>query len=274
MALTRFQRTLCRVIAANRVQQGESYVAGGAALNLLAGGRRISRDIDLFHDTVEALDASWQADRGVLMKHGYELTSVRERPAYVEAMVSKGDEVVLVQWTRDSVFRFFPLMQHEELGLVLHPFDLATNKTLALIGRLEIRDWIDMITCHHHMQPLGYLAWAACGKDPGFSPLAILEHASRSGRYTEVELEELAFDGEPPNIGALSRQWQAMLAEAREIIQCLPTEHVGMCVLNRNGDVYTENAHQLKQDLSKGELLFHAGRIRGAYPQIVRSKDE
>ena len=47
-----------------------------------------------------------------------------------------------------------------------------------------------------------------------------------------------------------------------------------MCVLNRNGDAYTENAHQLKQDLSKGELLFHAGRIRGAYPQIVRSKNE
>ena len=129
MALTRFQRTLCRVIAENRVQQGESYVAGGAALNLLAGGQRISRDIDLFHDTIEALDASYQADRGVLMRCGYELTSVRERPAYVEATVRKGGDAVLVQWTRDSAFRFFPLMQHEELGLVLHPFDLATNKT-------------------------------------------------------------------------------------------------------------------------------------------------
>ena len=87
-------------------------------------------------------------------------------------------------------------------------------------------------------------------------------------------MEELTFDGEPPNIGALSRQWQAMLAEACEIIQWLPTEHVGMCVLNRNGDAYTGSAHQLKQDLSKGDLLFHAGRIRGAYPHIVRSKNE
>jgi hypothetical protein len=34
---------------------------------------------------------------------------------------------------------------------------------------------------------LGYLAWAACGKDPGFSPTAIVELAARSARYSEAE---------------------------------------------------------------------------------------
>ncbi len=80
-----------------------------------------------------------------------------------------------MQWSRDSAFRFFPLVRHDELGLTLHPFDLATNKVLALIGRLEARDWIDVINCHDRIQPLGYLAWAACGKDPGFSPASVLE---------------------------------------------------------------------------------------------------
>ncbi len=269
MALTGFQRTLCRVVADNRMQQGESYVAGGSALNLLTGGSRISRDIDLFHDTAHALDAAWQMDRHVLESHGYELGSVRERPSFVEAIVAKGDDRVLLQWARDSAFRFFPLVQHEELGLVLHPFDLATNKTLALIGRLEVRDWIDMITCHDHVQPLGYLAWAACGKDPGFSPLAILEQASRSGRYTRVDLEELVFDGEIPDIGNLSRKWRVMLSEAHEIVESLPASHVGTCVLVRSGGFYTGSMMQLKLDLTKGELLFHEGCIRGAYPQIV-----
>jgi hypothetical protein len=51
---------------------------------------------------------------------------VRERPLYVEAQVSRGGESVLVQWTRDSAFWFFPLVAHEDLGLTLHPFDLAT----------------------------------------------------------------------------------------------------------------------------------------------------
>ena len=118
MALTGFQQAICRLIAANRLEQGEAYVARGVALNLLTGGRRISRDIDLFHDTLEALDATWRADRKLLESHVYELRSIHERAGYVEAVVGRGPDTVLVQWTRDSAFRFFPLVEHEELGLV------------------------------------------------------------------------------------------------------------------------------------------------------------
>ena len=50
MALTDFQRTICRLIADYRVNSGESYVAGAVALNELLGATRVSRDIDLFHD--------------------------------------------------------------------------------------------------------------------------------------------------------------------------------------------------------------------------------
>jgi hypothetical protein len=90
MSLTRFQQAVCRLIAANRLEQGEAYVAGGVALNLLTGGKRLSRDIDLFHDTLEALDVTWHADRRLLESHGYELRSIHERPGYVEAVVSQG----------------------------------------------------------------------------------------------------------------------------------------------------------------------------------------
>ena len=58
MALTEFQRTVCRLIAKNRLVTEGSYVAGGAALNTLLDAPRLSRDIDLFHDTVEALRVS------------------------------------------------------------------------------------------------------------------------------------------------------------------------------------------------------------------------
>jgi len=268
MALTRFQQTICRLIAANRLEQGEAYVAGGVALNLLTGGRRISRDIDLFHDTLEALHATWQADRMLLEKNGYELRSIHERLGYVETMVGKGSDTVLMQWTRDSAFRFFPLVQHEEFGLVLHPFDLATNKVLALAGRLEIRDWIDVVTCNQQIQPLGYLAWAACGKDPGFSPLAILQEAGRSGRYTTVELEGLCFDGPPPVLDDLLRQWHSMLREAREVVGILPAEQAGTCVLHNQGGLYQEDSAQLRRDLKADNIVFHQGSIRGAYPQI------
>ncbi len=270
MAVTGFQQAICRLIAANRLEQGEAYMAGGVALNLLTGGRRLSRDIDLFHDTLAALEATWQADRKLLESHGYELQAIHERPGYVEAVVGKGADTVLMQWTRDSAFRFFPLVRHEELGLVLHPFDLATNKVLALAGRLEIRDWIDLITCHERIQPLGYLAWAACGKDPGFSPMTILEQAGRSGHYTTAELEGLAFDGPPPDLAELLRQWHLALAEAREVVAILPAGQVGTCVLQRQGDLYRGNPAQLRRALSADDLVFHPGSIRGAYPQIAR----
>jgi hypothetical protein len=141
MALTTFQRSVCRLLAQQRIASGESYVAGGAALNELLGTPRLSRDVDLFHDTERAVDASWTADRQLLEASGFELRVVRERSSFIEAEVRRGNESVLLQWIRDSAYRFFPLLEHSELGLVLHPFDLATNKVLALVGRLEARDW-------------------------------------------------------------------------------------------------------------------------------------
>ena len=268
MAFTEIQRRVCRLIAANRVASGESYVAGGVALNELLRAPRVSQDIDLFHDTEEALAATWSADRALLAAHGYRVTVVRERPSFVEAELSDEAGRTLAQWVRDSAFRFFPLVEHPDFGLVLHPFDLATNKVLALVGRLEPRDWIDLIACVRSLQPLGYLAWAACGKDPGYSPGAILEHAARTSRYTASDLAGLAFDGGPPDPANLSREWRGMLSAAREILPLLPPDEVGKCVLDAQGRLFTGGSDTLSDDLVRGRVRFHAGRIRGAYPEV------
>src|SRR5699024_9483939 len=129
-------------------------------------------------DTTEAVAASWDADRQALEFAGYSVGTRRERPGFVEAIVAGQAGTLTVEWVRDSAFRFFPLVEHEEFGLVLHPFDLATNKVLALVGRAEVRDWLDVMECDRGIQPLGYLSWAACGKDPGFTPAGILAHAA------------------------------------------------------------------------------------------------
>lgn len=247
MALTSFQRDICRLLAGNRL-----------------------RDIDLFHDTEEALAASWTADRDLLEREGYILSVIRERPTFVEAEVGRGDDSVVVQWAQDSAYRFFPLVQHEELGLALHPFDLATGKVLALVGRVEPRDFVDTLTCDREVQPLGYLAWAACGKDPGFSPIAILELASRSARYSEAELRGLDFEGEAPDAAALARWWRTALETAREIVGLLHAQEPGRAVLARDGTPYRLSPTALREALTQDELLYHEGRIRGAFPRIVR----
>lgn len=175
-----------------------------------------------------------------------------------------------MQWAQDSAFRFFPLVQNDELGLTLHPFDLATNKVLALIGRLEARDWIDMINCHDRIQPLGYLAWAACGKDPGFSPASILEQASRSARYSNEEVRGLSFEGEAPDAGELSKRWHSALTEARAIVSLLPPEHAGQCVLSSGGGLCRCTPTALAEALAVGAVQFHAGSIKGTLPSIVQ----
>ncbi|MGC4119426.1 MAG: hypothetical protein QM765_33635 [Myxococcales bacterium] len=70
MALSDFQRYLCRLLADERKRSGESYVAGGLALNEMLSGRRRSHDIDLFHDAQAALATSWANDRGKVVLDG------------------------------------------------------------------------------------------------------------------------------------------------------------------------------------------------------------
>ena len=173
-----------------------------------------------------------------------------------------------MEWARDSAFRFFPLVEDDDLGLALHPFDLATNKVLALVGRLEARDWVDVLTCDARLQPLGYLAWAACGKDPGFTPGGILAEACRSSRYSADELASLAFEGPPPSPADLSRQWRSALDRAGAVIDLLPAEHVGEAVLTDEATPFGGDAAALAGARAADRLRFHRGCLGGAWPRI------
>lgn len=269
MALTAFQSDICHLLAERRRSGGESYVAGGVALSVALSTSRLSRDLDLFHDTTEAVAASWDADRDTLTRAGCAISVLRERPGFVQATVSRAGETLLVEWARDSAFRFFPLVEDDTLGLTLHPFDLATNKVLALVGRVEVRDWVDVLWCDERVQPLAYLAWAACGKDPGFTPLGLLEHARRTARYSTQEVTSLAFDASPPDARDLAGRWQQALGLAERICQALPAEHVGEAVLTRDGTLWTGEVDALSGALADRLIEFHPGRIGGAWPRIL-----
>lgn len=268
MALSAFQREVCRLLAQNRAAVG-GYVAGAAALNTLLGGARLSDDVGVFHDTEAAVAASWHADRQTLEQHGFAALSLRAFPTFIEARIERGGEILLMQWAYDSAFRFFPLIEHPDFGLTLHPLDAATNKVLAFVGRIEPRDWVDTMTCSDTLQHFGLLAWAACGKDPGYSPLFLLEESARTARFSAPEFAKLSFDGTPPNPVELGLKWRAMLAQAHEIAEILPSEEVGKCVLNADGTLCNLGPRELETALQNGALRFHEGRICGAWPQIV-----
>ncbi len=268
MALTSFQRDICQLLAQDRKRSGESYIAGAVSLNTLIGAPRVSRDIDVFHDTEEALQSTVGRDVTLLQNAGYHVDIQRQTPAFAESIISRSVERVEMQWARDSAFRFFPLLEHDDFGLVLHPFDAATNKVLALVGRLEVRDWIDVIECDHRLQPLGFLAWAASGKDPGFSPPMILSEAARSSRYSALEVSALEFEGEPPDAALLSQEWRVIRQNALDIVQTLPPERVGQCVLDERHQLFRGDVPTLIAALENGTVTFHEGTIGGAWPQF------
>ena len=139
MAVTGFQSEILKRLARLRIDGGETYIA--------------------------ALEKAADRDCDILTKAGYDLVVMRKRDYIVEVRVSRGNDSTELQWVRDSAYRFFPLIEDELLGLTLHPFDLAVNKLLALAGRRVPRDWVDTITCSEDVQPLGFLACAANGKD-------------------------------------------------------------------------------------------------------------
>ena len=77
MALTPFQSELLRLLAKNRIDNPESYVAGGLALNHTLGTPWLSRDVDIFHDSREAMMRSWDADWATLKAAGCTMKSLR-----------------------------------------------------------------------------------------------------------------------------------------------------------------------------------------------------
>jgi hypothetical protein len=234
---------------------------------LLAAPRR-SRDIDLFHDTERALSETWKSDRHLLTTNGFVLDVLREAPSFVEVRVSRDGERSVVQWTRDSAYRFFPLVEDDRMGLVLHPFDLATNKVLAMAGRVEVRDWVDVLNCDERLQPFGYLVWAACGKDPGYNPKSLLAAVARA-HYSQTEIDTLDFDGSRPDARDLGMRWHTALKVAQDVVNALPARQTGKCVARANGELCRLLPTQLAKALQDDDIRFHEGCIGGAWPRFT-----
>ena len=268
MALTGFQTDILRLLAGNRRENVGSYVAGGLALNHCLGTPRQSRDIDIFHDSEAALFASWEMDRRSLETAGYSVRTLRELRTFIEAEVGKDGVRTEIQWGVDSAYRFFPLAEDDVAGYTLHPLDLAANKLSALVGRTEPRDWIDVIASIREIQPLAYLLSAACGKDPGFSPSSMLEYVARR-HYNQVEIDDRIIPRGAYDAGELCRFWHEEVERTREAVAVFPRDKAGMCVLDREGKPYKGSPLHLPDAIAAGEVVFHEGRICGAWPQIV-----
>lgn len=261
MPLTDFQKKIAHLLAKNR--NPESHVAGGAVINRGAAGLRFSDDLDIFHDAAAMVAASAAADAQTLQEAGLTVEWTHQSAGFIRAVVSHDGNQVRLDWTNDSAFRFFPALPDEDFGYCLHPADLATNKVLALAGRSEVRDFLDILQLHQSYLSLGAIMWAACGKDEGYTPALLLDQTNRHARYQESDLkgENLA---RPVDLKDLKKQWLAARDQAERLFARLPAEDLGSLYLNSENHPVTPDP-----DLPIfPSLKRHRGSVRGAWPTI------
>jgi hypothetical protein len=256
--LTAFQAELARLLSSNRTS--DSYLAGGAAILLEPSTSRFSRDLDYFHDSPVRVAQAFAADSETLASSGYSVEVELQQPGYIRGTVRKGDAASKVEWAHDSSFRFLPTVRDAEVGFVLHPIDLAVNKLLALAGRDEPRDVLDTVDYHQHLLGLGPLCWAACGKDPGFNPLSLLELLRRRGRLRQEDLERLAL-ARPVDLEQLKRVWLEALDSVEPFVVSRPPDEIG-CLY------YSAAKSAFVDPRETADAVPHFGRPGGVLPRV------
>lgn len=260
MPITPFQREVSRLLAVNRAP--DSYLAGGAALHLRPNSKRYSNDLDYFHDSEERVAKAFADDRAVLESKGIRVSVQVAQPGYIRALAGRGDDCTKIEWAHDSAWRFMPPVRLPDAGYALHPVDLAVNKVLALAGRDEPRDFLDALYAHDEMLPFPALLWAAVGKDPGFTPMSLLELVRRRGRYQPVDFERLRLV-EPVEPVGLKAKWLEMLEDADRFVRSRPAGELG-CLYYSPG----RHAFLMPGPDSPADLVVHFGRPGGVLPEL------
>jgi hypothetical protein len=259
MPLTPLQAQVALLLAKNRTE--DSHLAGGAALHHAPNGLRYSNDLDYFHDSVQRVTSAFEADKAALENWGASLRLELNHPGYVRAIVALGTDSTKIEWAHDSAWRFMPVVQGP-YGFQLHTVDLAINKVLALAGRDEARDILDTVYAHERILPLGALCWAAAGKDPGFTPHAILDLLRRRAKVRPEELRRLQL-AVPVDPTALKSVWLQMLDEATAFVAARPAEEMG-CLY------YDASTQRFVQPVAGGPpAVPHFGRPGGVLPRLV-----
>jgi hypothetical protein len=261
MPLSALQKQVLQLLARHR--SPDSFVAGATLLHAGETSPRYSRDIDINHDVRESVAQCAQLDGSVLKQHGFEVIWRMEEPLFYRADVTREGTTVKLEWVFDSAFRFFPVEADEQFGYRLSFWDVATNKVLALVGRVEPRDFLDILFLDEHHLSLGALAWAASGKDPGLNPFLILTEARRTARYRPEDFSSIV-TAKPVDLIALGQQWRAVLARADALLPKLPPQDVGCLYLDAQNRVVEPDP----DSPDFGRLRRHFGSVKGAWPVV------
>jgi nucleotidyltransferase AbiEii toxin of type IV toxin-antitoxin system len=182
--LSPLQARIAEIVAG--LEEADDFaLAGGAALIARGEVNRTTRDLDFFGRTGAAVDELAPAVDRALRSAGFEVQVIRQSPGFVRLFVASSDDRTELDLAADA--RLFPV----EPGLpapTLSGEELAVDKVLALFGRAEARDFVDLCAIEP-LHGLDHLLELAAEKDRGFDVEVFAEMLARFGRLRREEFE-------------------------------------------------------------------------------------
>jgi len=236
-------------------------------LNATDDSPRFSNDFDIFHELADEVTRASNRDVESLRRAGFQVETLsrygewEKEATFRKAKISRGNESVEIDWAADSAFRFFPIERDTLLGWRLHLFDVATNKALALSARTETRDYVDIVELNKSF-PLPAICWAACGKDPGFSPLSLLKMMRRFAKLDPAKLEEIQARALDPI--KLKTAWIEMSDAAEAEMIRVADEHPDLPI----GVAFVDASGKPGWIGNDATLRLHAPSVRGCWPTV------
>ncbi len=182
--LSPLQEQVAEIIAG--LDEAEGFaLAGGAALIARGDVHRQTRDLDFFGLTTDAVDRLVPAVDRALRDAGLVVHHVQVNPGFARLIVESGDDRTELDLGADA--RLFPA-EPGRLAPTLSGEELAVDKVLALFGRAEARDFVDLMAVEPRYG-LERLCTLAAEKDLGFSLAVFADMLSRFDRLRRDEFE-------------------------------------------------------------------------------------
>lgn len=163
MALTPLQAKVARTVA-ELPEAADFALAGGGALVVLGIVDRPTQDLDFFATEPDAVERLGPVLERALTAQGLTVEARRVLPGFAQYRVADASDSTALDLSWDA--RLHPT-QATEVGQALGRDELAADKTLALYGRAEARDFVDVYRLRSHYSR-DDLVRLAREKDRGF----------------------------------------------------------------------------------------------------------
>jgi hypothetical protein len=199
-------------IAFTLPEAGQVALAGGGAMLAHDLVDRPTQDVDLFTPDPAEVTRLTDAPVVALRAEGAQVGVDRRGPGFTRLAVTEADgRTVVVEVAHDARIREAVQLS---FGRVLHPDEVAADKTLALFGRAAARDLVDVAALSDRYT-LEQLCELAAKKDAGFDRRVFADALAAAMAHSDAAFAQLGLG--PESVAALrasTARWRAQLLDA------------------------------------------------------------